>query len=243
MEQGNMVPLNQHIGNRIRFYRTRRNMSQEQLAMKIFKSKSTLSKYESGKIPIDIETLYLIASELEVEMSSLVDYAIPSKTQMPLYRDPFDNSDRIYMYYFDGRSNRTTKTLICLEQGQRSGNTLPCRCYMDISSFDEHEQCKYFYTGNAVQYEMISYIHLYNQFNPTEHITISILNPFHRTQLIWGIMSAISFNPITPLALKCLLSPVQMPDVMLKKELLTFSKDDIKAIKKLNMLLLNTDAP
>ncbi|MBQ4610497.1 MAG: helix-turn-helix transcriptional regulator, partial [Clostridia bacterium] len=49
MEQGNMVPLNQHIGNRIRFYRTRRNMSQEQLAMKIFKSKSTLSKYESGK--------------------------------------------------------------------------------------------------------------------------------------------------------------------------------------------------
>ena len=86
-------------------------MSQEQLAMKIFKSKSTLSKYESGKIPIDIETLYLIASELEVEMSSLVDYAIPSKTQMPLYRDPFDNSDRIYMYYFDGRSNRTTKHL------------------------------------------------------------------------------------------------------------------------------------
>ena len=56
-------------------------------------------------------------------------------------------------------------------------------------------------------------------------------------------MSAISFNPITPFAIKCLLSPVQMPDVMLKKELLTFSKDDVKAIKKLNMLLLNTDAP
>ena len=112
MEQGNMIPLNQHIGNRIRFYRTRRKLSQEQLAMKIFKSKSTLSKYESGKIPIDIETLYLIASELEVEMSALVDYPIPSKTQLPLYRDPFNNSDRIYMYYFDGRSNRTTKTLI-----------------------------------------------------------------------------------------------------------------------------------
>ena len=106
MEQGGMIPLNQHIGGRIRFYRTKRNMSQEQLAFKVFKSKSTLSKYESGKIPVDIETLYLIASELEVEMSALVDYPIPQKTQTPLYRDPFDNADRIYMYYFDGRSGR-----------------------------------------------------------------------------------------------------------------------------------------
>ncbi len=243
MEQGNMIPLNQHIGSRIRFYRTRRGLSQEQLAFKVFKSKSTLSKYESGKIPIDIETLYLIASELEVEMSALVDYPIPAKAQVPQYRDPFDNADRIYMYYFDGRSGKTTKTLICLEQGQRSGNTLPCRCYMDVSSFDAHEQCKYFYTGTTVQYEMISYIHLYNRFNPTEHITISILNPFHRTQHIWGIMSAISFNPITPFAIKCLLSPVQIPDVMLNKEMLTLGKDDIKTVKKLNMLLLNTDAP
>ncbi|MGN0791436.1 MAG: helix-turn-helix domain-containing protein [Christensenellales bacterium] len=243
MENNGMVPLNQHIGGRIRFFRTRRNMSQDQLAARIFKSKSTLSKYESGQIPMDTDTLYQIAAALEVEMSALVDYPIPNKAQVPLYRDPFDNADRIYMYYFDGRSNRTTKTLICLEQSQRSGNTLPCRCYMDVSSFDQHEQCKYYYTGTAVQYEMISYIHLYNQFNPTEHITISILNPFHRTQHIWGIMSAISFNPITPFAIKCLLSPVQMPDVMLNKEMLTLNKDDIKTIKKLNMLLLNTDAP
>jgi len=243
MEKQDRIPLNQHIGGRIRFFRTRRNMSQEQLAAKIFKSKSTLSKYESGHIPIDIDTLYSIASVLEVELSALVDYPIPSREQPALYRDPFDNAENIYMYYFDGRSNRITKTLIVLEQHQRSGNSLPCRCYMDIPAFDRHEQCKYFYIGRVIQYEMVSYIQLENQFNPTESITISILNPFHRTQHIWGIMLAISFNPITPFAIKCLLSPVKLPDVMLQKEELMLDKEDIKTFRKLNMMLLNTDSP
>ena len=234
--------LAEHIGARIRFYRSRQNLSQEQLAAMIYKSKSTLSKYESGQIAMDVDTLYQIACALQVEMSQLVDFAIPTRElETPPSRNPFHTADTMYMYYYDGRSNRITRTYLRLDQAHRSGNTLPCLCYMDVPSFREHESCKYFYGGSVVQHEMVSYILLNNQFNPTEQITISVLNPFQPTQSIRGIMLALSFNPITPFAVKCLLSTVELPEVLLQKDNLMFSKDEIKEFKRLNMLLLNTE--
>ena len=54
--------LYNHVGSRIRFYRKLKNMTQDQLAAAIHKSESTLSKYESGQIAIDVGSLYDIAS-------------------------------------------------------------------------------------------------------------------------------------------------------------------------------------
>lgn len=239
--------LAEHIGNRIKFYRTQRDLSQEQLAKLIFKSKSTLCKYESGQISIDIETLYRIASVLRVELSQFVDYAIPAVPEdTPPVGSGFVKADFLNMYYYDGRTNRITQTLLELDHARAEGNTIPCRCYMDIPSFGEYEQCKYFYIGTMTQYEMLTYVMLYNQFNRTERINISILNPFHQTQRVWGIMLAISFNPITPFAIKCLLSPTPISESMLNKQVLsslTLTKDDMKLIKKLNMVILNTSQP
>ena len=234
--------LAEHIGNRIKFYRTRQNMSQDQLAAKIFKSKSTLSKYESGQISMDVDTLYRLACALEVEMSQLVDYSIPTvERELPLSRNPFNTAEKIYMYYYDGRSNKITRTMLQFNHAYRNGNATPCLCYMDVPNFEEYSNCRYFYTGSVLQHEMVSYIILNNQFNHTDRISISVLNPFQPTQPIRGIMMALSFNPITPFAVKCLLSPMELPEVVLKKEDLVMSKDDMKEFKRLNMLLLNTD--
>lgn len=247
MGPDNTKCLAEHIGNRIKFYRTQRNLSQEQLAKSIFKSKSTLCKYESGQISIDIETLYHIASVLRVELSQFVDYAIPTASEdPPPLGTNLVKADFLNMYYYDGRTNRITQTLLELDHARAESNSIPCRCYMDIPSFGEYEQCKYFYIGTMTQYEMLTYVMLYNQFNRTERITLSILNPFHQTQRIWGIMLAISFNPITPFAIKVLISPRPLTESVLQSEVmqsLTLSKDDLKMIKKLNMVILNTSKP
>ena len=52
--------LYNHVGSRIRFYRKLKNMTQDQLAAAIHKSESTLSKYESGQIAIDVGSLWLV---------------------------------------------------------------------------------------------------------------------------------------------------------------------------------------
>jgi len=242
MSPENGVLLAEHIGNRIRFYRLRRNMSQEQLAARIFKSKSTLSKYESGQISMDVDTLFRVACALEVEMSQLVDYSVPVAAREPAAgSNSFHLAASMYMYYYDGRSNKVTRTLLQFDHSHRSDNSIPCLCYMDVPSFEDYQNCRYFYTGIVLLHEMVSYIILNNPFNHTERIFISMLNPFQPTQNIRGIMLALSFNPITPCAVKCLMSPKELPGAMLRKEDLVLSRDDLKEFKKLNMLLLNTD--
>lgn len=242
MGPDNGMQLAEHIGLRIRFYRNRQNMSQDQLASKIFKSKSTLCKYENGQIAMDVDTLYRIACALQVEMAQLVDYSIPTVEPVPpVGKNPFSAASSMYMYYYDGRSNKITRTLLQFNHAYRNGNSTPCLCYMDVPSFREYQNCKYFYTGTLLQHEMVSYVILNNQFNHTDRITVSILNPFQPTQTIRGIMMALSFNPITPFAVKCLLSPMELPEVVLKKDDLILSKDEIKEFRRLNMLLLNTD--
>lgn len=242
MTPDNSALLAEHIGSRIKFFRLRQNLSQDQLAAKIFKSKSTLSKYESGQISLDVDTLFRIACALEVEMSQLTDYPVPTATrEPPAGSNSFQLSEALYMYYYDGRSNKVTRTLLRFDHSQRSGNAIPCLCYMDVPSFDDYQNCRYFYTGSALLYEMVSYIVLNNPFNQTERISISILNPFQPTQNIRGIMLALSFNPITPCAVKCLMSPRELPAAMLRREALSLSKEELKDVKRLNMLLLNTD--
>ena len=46
----------------------------QQLADKIHKSRASVSKYETGEIVVDVETLYDISRALNVELNALTDY-------------------------------------------------------------------------------------------------------------------------------------------------------------------------
>lgn len=53
-----------NIGVKIRYYRKKKGMTVDQLAAAVCKSKSSISKYESGQIVMDILSLYDIARPL-----------------------------------------------------------------------------------------------------------------------------------------------------------------------------------
>ena len=76
-----------------------------------------------------------------------------------------------------------------------------------------------------------------------EQIGLCILNPFHHTQDTWGFMFGISYNPITPFGLKFLLSLKEIADSRLTLDDLILSKSELKMMKNLNMMLLNTRVP
>ena len=74
-----MSQISTEIGKQIRTFRKKRKMTLEALAAVICKSKSTVSKYENGEIPVDIETLYEIASALQIHVEQLL-YCPPRRT-------------------------------------------------------------------------------------------------------------------------------------------------------------------
>ncbi len=235
--------FSEHVGEKIRFYRKNRHLSQEQLADRIHKSKSTLSKYESGQIAIDVDSLYDIAKVLGVELFQFMDMDIHEESPVVVAGHPFGGKDVLYMYYYDGRTKRIVRTMLECKNKQAAENRIPCYCYMDCPSFEEHIQCKYFYTGVITHFELVSYVTLYNQSNPMEQIGLCILNPFHNNRDTWGFMFGISYNPITPFALKFLISANQIPGSQLQPEDLELTKSELKMIKNLNMMLLNTQEP
>ena len=71
-----MEQVNLYVGAQIRRYRKNRQMTLQQLADRIHKSRASVSKYETGEVSLDIVTLTEIARVLEVQPGQLVDLPV-----------------------------------------------------------------------------------------------------------------------------------------------------------------------
>lgn len=63
------------LGEKIKFYRTKSNLSQEELANKCGLSRNAIYNYENNKRTPTISTLELIAYGLELYVSDLLEYS------------------------------------------------------------------------------------------------------------------------------------------------------------------------
>lgn len=98
-----MKEINQHVGRRIRMYRKSRRLTLQQLADRIHKSKSSVSKYETGEITLDIETLAEISEVLQVSIHQLTDYQPPSDTSattslLPGHKPFFPGTPDVFLF-------------------------------------------------------------------------------------------------------------------------------------------------
>jgi len=245
------LSFSEHVGERIKFYRKTKHMTLSELADAIHRSTSTLSKYETGAIPISVDVLFDISKVLNVSVNQLVDYEDEPKVTTPTALSQwklFPGRTSLYLYYYDGRNKQITKTLLVLNAHKTENNVTPCYCYMDVPSFDQPHKCKYFYNGSVSHYDLLTNIRLTNHAVPMEELNMIIMNPFHHTQKTWGLMLCLSFNPLTPMALKFLVTPnrislkTQLEKNQLMEELM-LTKDEIKSLKSMNMMFLNTQKP
>jgi len=74
---------NQEIGRRIKFYRLKSGLTQQQMAAKLEVAQGQISDYEAGKVAIPIDLLGYMADLLNVSIAVLDD----SLTQIPFFRN------------------------------------------------------------------------------------------------------------------------------------------------------------
>ena len=96
----------QQIGARIAFLRRLKGLTLAELAERVNKHKSTISKYESGQIIIDIESLKEVADALGVDVAQIVEMPNTSRlTSAPIGpHNPFCLASTFYsgyMYPYD----------------------------------------------------------------------------------------------------------------------------------------------
>ena len=91
----NELNMNAAVGEIIRIHRERCNMTQDQLADAIGKSRPTLVNIERGAQNIHINILYTIAEALSVPISALLPSTQASDELAQIYSD-FDDSVRAW---------------------------------------------------------------------------------------------------------------------------------------------------
>ena len=239
-----MSQISQHIGSRIRSFRRAQGMTLQQLAEKIHKSRASVSKYETGEIVVDVETLYDISRALNVELNALTDYCDPKPQPAPQLpsnsgQSPFFQARELYFCFYDGRYNRLKNGVINV----RKDSTAPdgsCEATFSITTNTPNgRSSETHYRGQVVYSDMLIRFSFVNLFNALEEDLLYIFNPLEQRDFTEGLLCGISSADLMPCAFKCLvtLAP-QEPTEELKKQLLITPKE-LRRWQKMNMLIVD----
>lgn len=232
-----MTEISQEIGKRIRTFRKMREMTLDELALKIYKSKSTISKYEKGEISIDIETLYDIADALSVNIEQLLFYKKPALTVPYAQNIPafFRHITQFYAYIYDGRSHQLIRCVfeILFKSDSYQFKTM---MYMNFKDYKTYQNCENTYWGYIEHFDALTNIILTNQDSPMEKASVQILAPYLDSDTKWGLFNGFSSRPMMPIATKILISKKKLNENDELINSLKISKEDIRLLKLYNMM-------
>lgn len=255
MESNN---LSKHIGCRIRQFRKLQGFTLQYMADKLNKSKATMSKYESGDITLDVETLYSIANLLQISINQLTDYRPEgqillgddgaeivssdetSSTFTPKPGEsPFFRANQLYFYYYDGRYRRLKTGVINVHRkdpaAMSHGASVVITAGTPLGRLSEE-----YYLGTIDYSDMLLKLRFTNQNQSIEENLLYLFNPPENpSETALGILSGLSMPDQVPCAFKCIVS-LAPQDTDLAGPLLpqlTFTKRELQRLQKLNVLM------
>ncbi|MBQ5782156.1 MAG: helix-turn-helix transcriptional regulator, partial [Oscillospiraceae bacterium] len=175
-----MNEINVHIGSRIRNFRRMKKLTLQQLADLIHKSRATVSKYETGEIALDIETLYDISNALDVELNRITDYKPVKNVAPPVTdysgRNPFFQADRLYFYFYDGRYHRLKDGVIDVHRNMDENGCFDAS--LSIHSVSPSGRVsEVYYSGKVLYSDTLIRFSFENQYNKLEQDLLYIFNP------------------------------------------------------------------
>ena len=231
-----MSQISAEIGKQIRTFRKKRKMTLDALAAVICKSKSTVSQYENGEIPVDIETLYEIASALQIHVEQLL-YCPPRHANLPDSKNSpafFAGCSQFYAYVYDGRNKQLIRCIFDV-LSETDTSSYKIMMYMNFKDFENYKLCENTYWGYIEHFDALTNIQLTNQDSPVEKASAQILASYLDTDTKWGLFNGFSSRPMMPIATKMLFSKTKLPEDEALLQGLKVSREDIRLLKLYNM--------
>lgn len=237
-----MSEISTHVGRRIRMYRKERGLTLQQLADLVHKSRASVSKYETGEITLDVETLYEIAAALQVSSNQLMDFQppapeLPAVTTLSGRRSPFFHARRLYFYFYDGRYQRLKDGVIDIYESRSKPGSFEAS--LSISTVTPTGwRSEVYYTGQVVYSDMLIRFSFVNQCNALEEDLLYIFNPLEIRDSTDGLLCGISSADLMPCAFKCLVTLTPQEHTESFKQQLLISRQELQQWQRMNMLLV-----
>ena len=226
-----MSSMQKQVGEKIRMYRKFRNMSLEELATRIYKSRSILSKYELGESVFDMDVLYRIADVLEIEPAQLLEprkaKASPDNQRYGIFSN---NTLYAYMVVRD-RSYRLMKNMLIFSGDKDNMASF----YMHVADFDKYTDCKMLYVGQMMCHPNNAVLLMTNQADETDHAVLSTAVRLGNQSTCLGLIVLSGYATYEPGALKILLSASPIEDEPKLMVVLIISQEDITSTKRHNI--------
>lgn len=221
-----------HIGAQIRRYRRAAGLTVEALAQAVHKSKSTVSKYETGEISLDVETLLEIADALHVSPGILLQRGDSLSRQQP---QECGFSHREFLYFYDGRKRRISRSAMEHYFTDQTG-VFHAMLFYDTPTLQAPEECASLYSGEMTQHGLISCYTLRNQKNVVEQVLIYSIDSLEQRQYKSVVLLGLSSYSFAPVLMKALVfpSPCKEDADFIKDLLLT--KEELRLARKYNVL-------
>lgn len=240
MESMIQEELLEHIGQRIRLYRTRQKITITQLGEMVHLSPSNISKYENAKLSIDVCTLFRIAEALGITINQLIDYREPVVQEK--YRTNtinfFRRSNLFYMYQYFGIDKRIHACVIEVTNGSE-GELDKVSLYYSCEDLENYVDSGYIYTGTMSCHDFTTNFFCKNLYNPCDEIAICAKSTFSTEKTTPGLLNGLSQSLRNPYAVKVLFSLHPLPqDEILKADLSISDKETYGEIKRTNSLIV-----
>ena len=240
-----MENINKYMGARIRSFRKLRKMTLQQLADVIAKSRATVSKYETGEIALDVQTLYDISTALDVPMGKLADYRpAPEEASIapaPSWdgASPFFKASTLYFYFYDGRYNRLKEGLIRVDKESLREDGCYDATLSIWATTESGRSSEIYYTGSVLYSDMLIRFSFLNQYNKLEQDLLYIFNPLDLREDTEGLLCGISSADLMPCAYKCLVTLSSQENYQELQQRLIFTQKELRRWQKLNMLIVD----
>lgn len=216
-----------YVGSQIRMFRKIKKLTIDELAKMINKSKSTVSKYESGEIAIDVVTLYDISKALNINIINLIDYEEEEK-KVEVEQNHFWQADHLYMYH---QSHKKIYSSFLQLKKDDTRNKTTATLYYKVENFNELKNCACVYQGYMNHHDNIIDLNLKNCLYESESVLINFFIPMKKVTTLPGLISGLEDISLKPACIKIILSKTPLP-VEEQKELLQLSKEVIKRLKE-----------
>lgn len=232
--------VNKHVGGKIRSHRKSMGITIQQLAERVFKSRATVAKYETGEIALDMPTLFSIASALNITPNQLIDYRLPTKESQPTATTAlktFHNAAELFFYFYDGRYKRLKHGIINIHP-ERIDNQQTATLTISVVT-PTGKSSEIYYLGNVTYSDRLIRFSFINQYNTLEESLLYIFNPLELRDSTFGMLCGISSADMRPCAFKCLVTLTEQESSDNLKAQLQLTKEELRISKKLNMLVVD----
>ncbi len=167
----------EHIGGRIRLFRKHQNLTLEELAYIVHKSPSTICKYESGSVNIDILTLSEIADALGIEISQLTDFSKEKPVSLRNTGNFLRRSKRFYVYSLLSQQNDMLLGIMDITGEVPDSNEDNVVLYMSYGDSIDISDPLFIYTGTMTCDDTFAYITLQNVAGSKDRMSILVKSP------------------------------------------------------------------